>query len=772
MLVASHRPGRNLTEVTVTETSVILRSEYGHLRLMEMENGILRVTFTRRDAFADTPSPYLINRTVRKPVRIDEDSRFLYVHTAGLCARVSMCDGVLETFDRAGNALFRENGLRTLEAFDAQVIDRTSAVELEHIQTADGVKTRVREAQRRDYKSLFRARLPFVLDAGEAIYGFGQPEKGSANLRGRRLYLCQMNRSIALPFFVSTAGYGLLTDCGCPFIFDGTAENAAFLYYSAVEELDYYVIPGDCESVVKGYHQLTGKPALLPTWAFGYIQSQERYESADELLAVTRQYRNAGIGLDAIVLDWCSWPDGQWGQKEFDRTRFPDPTGLTAQLHALDTRLMVSIWPNTNPRTANNAEMKAAGHLLPGGALYDALDPCARALYWRQAKEGLFDSGVDAWWCDSSEPWTSEWSHEEKPEDSEVYCETCRTAADAIGADNGNAYAFYHALTMWEGQRSVSLDRRVTNLTRSAWLGQQRLGTILWSGDISAGWDTLRQQIAVGLDMSASGMPYWTQDIGGFFVKKGKPWYWDGQFDNGWADPEYRELFVRWYEYAVFLPIFRGHGTDIRRELTNLEGQEYAAVLRHNALRYRLLPYIYSLAGLLALEGGTLMKPLGFRYPNDITAVNTDDEFLFGDNLLICPVTAYGARSRDVWLPEDDWYELATGIRTRGGRYRADAPLDTLPVFIKAGTVLPVVGAAGCAREAFAQTPVYWVFPGRDGMLRMYSDAGDGYGYENGEYTLRTFFWKNEEKALVDEKGNRIPYRIFTDENRRNFYVE
>ena len=198
---------------------------------------------------------------------------------------------------------------------------------------------------------------------------------------------------------------------------------------------------------------------------------------------------------------------------------------------------------------------------------------------------------------------------------------------------------------MWEGQRSVSLDRRVTNLTRSAWLGQQRLGIILWSGDISAGWDTLRQQIAVGLDMSASGMPYWTQDIGGFFVKKGKPWYWDGQFDNGWADPEYRELFVRWYEYAVFLPIFRGHGTDIRRELTNLEGQEYAAVLRHNALRYRLLPYIYSLAGLLALEGGTLMKPLGFRYPNDITAVNTDDEFLFGDNLLICPVTARDGHS-------------------------------------------------------------------------------------------------------------------------------
>lgn len=771
MLVASHRPNQRITEIRCTETSVILKSEYGLLRLIEVENGILRVTFTRREEFSATLSPYFINRTARRLANVEEDVSYVTLRTAGLIARVSKQSGRIETFDWSGKPLFSENG-RTLEGFDARIIDRSSAMDIEQVQTADGVKTRVREAQRVDDRCLFRARLSFSLKPAEALYGLGQPERGRANLRGRRLYLCQTNRSIAMPFFVSTGGYGILTDCGCPFIFDNTASDEAYLYYSAVDELDYYILPGDCESVVKGYHQLTGKPALLPAWAFGYIQSQERYESAGELLAVTRRYRNAGIGMDAIVLDWCSWPDGQWGQKEFDKARFPDPAKLIGELHALDAHLMVSIWPNTNPCTADNAEMKAEGRLLPGGALYDALDPRARAMYWQQAKRGLFDYGVDAWWCDSSEPWTSEWSHEEKPEDSEVYYETYHLAADAIGADCANAYAFYHALTMWEGQRGVSLDKRVVNLTRSAWLGQQRMGTILWSGDICASWDTLKQQIAIGLDMSASGMPYWTQDIGGFFVKRGKAWYWDGQFERGWADPEYRELFVRWYEYAAFLPIFRGHGTDIRRELFQLEGKEYAAVLRYNALRYRFLPYIYSCAGLLALEGGVLMKPLGFQYPNDVNALNTDDEFLLGDSLLICPITEYGARSRDVWLPEDDWYELATGARIRGGCYRAEAPLDVLPVFVRAGAVIPVVDSGACAREACAKTPIYWVFPGRDGVLRMYSDTGDGYGYENGEYSVRSFFWKDAESRLIDEDGTSVPYCRFTIENRRRFYAE
>ena len=284
----------------------------------------------------------------------------------------------------------------------------------------------------------------------------------------------------------------------------------------------------------------------------------------------------------------------------------------------------------------------------------------------------------------------------------------------------------------------------------------------MWSGDISAKWETLKKQIAIGLDFCASGMPYWTQDIGGFFVKRGKAWYWDGDFDAGWEDPEYRELFVRWYEYAAFLPMFRGHGTDIRRELTNLKGEEFAAVLRCNRARYHLLPYLYSLAGQIALNGGIMMKPLSFYDPDDARAKESDDEFLLGDDLLICPVTDYQARSRIVYLPRGHWWELHTGKLLNGGaEYEAPAPLDTLPIFVRAGAVLPVADTSVCAREALSKALTLWVFPGADGKLTLYRDAGDSYGYEQGEYTLKTYRWNDAARALTDEKGNPVPHSLF-----------
>ena len=761
MLVAPHRPDRKVLRTEASVYGATIVSEYGRLRVTACERGILRVTFTRREAFTDEASPFVISRAPAPAARTEEDEAFVCVSTGRLTVRISKTDGALAAFDAAGKPVFAEGGLRTLEAFDAQIIDRSRTAVTERVQTADGIKTRVREAEKTAYKTLYRARLPLSFREEEAVYGLGQPEEGPANLRGRRLYQCQKNMSIALPFMVSTGGYGLLVDCGCPFIFDDSGASS-YLYFSAVEELDYYIIPGSCEEAVKGCHALTGRPALLPAWAFGYIQSQERYETAEELLSIAKLYREKGIGLDCVVLDWCSWQDGHWGEKAFDETRFPDPKALTNALHAMDARLMVSIWPNMNPRTRDNAEFREKGWLLPGGELYDPLNPDARALYWRQAKEGLYDKGVDAWWCDSSEPWTSEWSRDELPESSEIYAETTRTAAEAIGADRGNAYAFYHAKTMWEGQRSEGDGKRVMNLTRSAWLGQQRFGTVLWSGDIPAKWETLRRQIAIGLDMCASGMPYWTQDIGGFFVKRGKPWFWDGDFDAGWNDPEFRELFVRWYQYAAFLPVFRGHGTDIRRELTNLRGEEYEAVLRYNRARYQLLPCIYSLAGRVALEGGLMMKPLGFNDPGDERARNTDDQFLLGDDLLICPVTEYGARSRKVYLPAGEWYELLTGRRLTGGVVcEAEAPLDALPVFVRAGAVLPVGRGGVCAREALEGKPELWVFPGADGRLDLYSDAGDGDGYGKGEYSLNTYTWNDAALRLTDEAGNDVPFRLF-----------
>ena len=748
MLKAVPRPGRAILETRSLPEGVILRSEYALTRVLAVDSNILRVTTTRREAFSDAPSPFVDHRAPM-PARVVLEDAQAVVDTGGIRASVCLEDGRVRFFDAAGRAIFCEGEGKSLEPFEAKRIARGVEAITEEIETADGKKTVVRDAPKESYKKLCRARLPLSLRDDEALFGCGQPESGPANLRGRKLYMCQSNRAIALPFIVSTGGWGLLLDCGCPFIFNDD-ENGAYLYAEAVDELDYYVIAGSCEEAVKGYHRLTGKPALLPRWAFGYIQSQERYETQDEVISIARACRERGIGVDCVVMDWCSWPEGQWGQKSFDPTRFPAPDAMTRVLHELHTHFMISIWPNVNPNTANHAEFKAKGQLLPGDSLYDALDPAARETYWRQAREGLYKYGVDGWWCDSSEPVTSEWSRSERPEADDVYRETRDAAADMLGADLGNSYAFFHARTMYEGQRAENDGRRVVNLTRSGWTGQQKYGVILWSGDITARWETLRKQIAIGLDMCASGIPFWTQDIGGFFVKKGAAWYWDGLFEKGWDDPEFQELFVRWYEYAAFLPVFRGHGTDVRRELWNATGEHYEALLRFNRVRYELLPYIYSLAGRVALEGGLMMKPLAFNYPDDAAARDVDDEFLLGDDLLICPVTEYKARTRRVYLPEGLWHERVTGrIRQGGAWIDAEAPLDAIPVFVRAGAILPLLRPALSTEEAFAQPCELCVFPGADGQFTLYEDAGDSYDYENGGYTLSRLSWDDAAGKLT-----------------------
>ena len=763
MLTAPHRPGREIPTGGIggDGTCYTLKSEYGQMRLAALPRGIVRVRFTRREDFVSNESPYLVNRAGVSFDACAQDEERFCVQNGGLSMSVNKKDGSFALQLNGGERTDFCRALR-LEEYAARRIEPGARAVTEEIETADGKKTIVRDAPRSDYKNLYRASIELSFRPDEAIYGFGQPETAPLNLRGRKLYLTQMNRRIAVPFFVSTAGYGLLIDCGCPLIFDDEAKNSC-IRLSGVGELDFYVIPGSCEEAVRGYHYLTGKPALLPAWAFGYIQSQERYETQDEIVSLVRTYREKGIGVDCAVLDWMSWPDGMWGQKSFNEERFYDPRAMTDALHEMNARFMISIWPNPNPKTKDNAEFREKNLLLAGGAIYDATNPEARKLYWEQTKVGLYRYGVDAWWCDSSEPWTSEWSHKERPDEAETFFETSATAADALGMDRANAFAFYHAMALYEGQRGEEDLKRVVNLTRSAWTGQQRFGAILWSGDIAAGWETLKNQIAIGLNMSASGFPYWTQDIGGFFVKKGDAWYWDGDFENGWDDPEFRELFVRWYQYAAFLPVFRGHGTDVRRELTNLRGKEYEAALKYNRLRYRLLPYIYSMAGKIALEGGLMMRPLGFDYPNDEKAKNTDDEYLFGD-FLVCPVTEYRATSRSVYLPKGKWLELSTGRTLTGGLHETPAPLDTLPLFVKAGAIFPLAGECGCSDEAFRQTPVFCVVPGANGRYTYYSDALDGYGYERGEYTLKTLYWDDEKRILADEDGNPVGYRLFGSE--------
>ena len=500
---------------------------------------------------------------------------------------------------------------------------------------------------------------------------------------------------------------------------------------------------------------------MLPKWAFGYIQSQERYETQKEILDVAGEYRRRGIGLDCIVLDWLSWPDGQWGQKSFDELRFPDPSAMTAALHDENVHFMISIWPNMADSTSDVKAFKERDLLLPKVGIYNALDKEARQLYWEQARDGLFVHGVDAWWCDNSEPVCPEWMEPVRPENSKNYEEYVRNVSDHIPAPYTNSFGLYHAMGIYEGQRSTDPSKRVVNLTRSGYPGQQRYGTILWSGDISASWDTYTKQIAAGISFCASGMPYWTIDIGAFFVKNGVQWYWNGDYDDTSDDPAYCELFTRWYQWGAFLPVFRGHGTDVRRELWNFDHKAapfYEALLAANRLRYKLMPYIYSLAGNVYLNDGLIIRPLSYAFTQDKATWDIFDQYMFGDQMMICPVTEpmyFGkgekteSYTRRVYLPAgSDWYDMYTDKKYTGGQWiEADAPLEKIPVFIKAGAVIPMTGEALSVAELSPDITLH-VYPGADGCFRLYDDDGDGYGYEKGEYTLKEYIW--------DDAGGRL----------------
>lgn len=762
MLSAIMPKSRRITGCEMGKGSLYLSSEAGRYRLTAKEPGIVRITYTQREEFSGTESPGIVNPSLCG-WSVSETEDQISFATAELTILINRAEGTLTYCDAQGRTLLAESG-RELEEFPVYRMAEGGEVKTERVRTADGEKVVVRQADRIEDGSLFHTRLRLDWQDGEALYGLGQHEEGLFNLRGQTLYLHQANRKIAVPLLVSSRGYGILMDTYSPMIFSDTAYGS-YLYTEADGEQDYYFILGpDMDGVIRGYRRLTGKAALLPAWAFGYLQSQERYETAEELIAVAEEYRRRGLGLDAVVLDWCSWEDGKWGQKSFDAKRFPDPAAMTAALHEKNVHFMMSIWPNMSEGCEDYREFKEKGLLLPGSEIYNALSEEGRRLYWRQVETALYSRGVDAWWCDSSEPVTPEWNHFVRQEPSAQYHEYCRSLENHLPADMTNAYCLFHARALYEGQRSsaVPADKRVMNLTRSGCTGQQRYGTVLWSGDTAASWDTLRRQIAAGLNFCASGLPYWTTDIGAFFVKKGAPWYWDGGYDGTTEDLGYRELYVRWSQWACFLPVFRGHGTDCRRELWQFgEAGDpfYEALAACNRLRYELMPYIYTLAGLAWLEDASIIRPLAFAFGDDPALHEIADQYMFGDALMVCPVTqpmyylagsgilSDAKRTRYVYLPQGvGWYDYWTGQYFGGGQWiEAEAPLERIPLFVREGSILPLGNSVQYANE---RADIRLLVCGEDASCVLYEDEGDGYGYENGDYALTRFVWSGAKQRM------------------------
>lgn len=757
-------------QYTISGHIVVIQISGRYLEITPYSESVIRVRYGANQDFSTKPS-LMIQATpdTSAHLRVTETPSTLIVSTPKLSIRINGETGAFTYLDSSGQLLTKEpeRGGKTLIPVDVikSIFDGTAEAQIR--KDADGIHAYVPSARQVVDRQAFHTKLEFEWMPDEALYGLGSHEEGMMNLRGQHQYLYQQNMKVVIPALLSTRGYGLLLDSYSLMTFHDDAFGS-YIWTDVDDELDYYFIYGpEFDHIVQHIRQLTGKATLLPRWAFGYIQSKERYVSQAELIDVVKEYRERGLPLDCIVQDWKSWPSDLWGQKTLDPERFPDPEGMVAELHRLNARLMISIWPNMNPGGANWREMRDQGYLLGNQATYNAFNEKARDLYWKQANDGLFAYGIDAWWSDCTEPFQADWNGSFKPEPEERLRINTDEAKRYLDPEFINAYSLMHSQGMYEGQRNTGSEKRVVNLTRSAYIGQQRYGTITWSGDVSATWDTLRRQIADGLNFCITGLPYWSTDIGAFFVKNDpKLWFWSGDFDRGVADLGYRELFVRWFQYGSFLPMFRTHGTDTPREVWRFgEPGEifYDTLEKFLKLRYRLMPYIYSLAGMVTHDDYTMLRALPFDFRDDPSAHNIRDQYMFGPALLINPVIQpmyYGPNStplnvvnkiRSVYLPQGaDWYDFWTGECYVGGQtIIANAPLETMPIYVRAGSIVPVgpdIQHTDEGRDAPIELHIY---TGQDGHFNLYEDEGDHYNYERGMFARIPMDWDDQSQRLT-----------------------
>jgi alpha-D-xyloside xylohydrolase len=535
-------------------------------------------------------------------------------------------------------------------------------------------------------------------------------------------------------------------------------EQQRISFWSEVaDQIDYYFISGEnMDEVISGYRTVTGKAPVMPEWAMGFWQSRQRYTNQEELLDVVREYRKRNIPFDNIVLDWQYWPADKWGDHQFDVTRFPDPDGMIRTLHDdLNARIMISVWPKYYVGTENYEAMKSKGYLYMRNVemerrdwigylstFYDAFNADARTAFWNQINIALYSRGIDAWWLDATEPdITSNLPMEERKA---MMNPTALGSADRYF----NAYSLVQAQGVYEGQRATDPENRVFILTRSAFAGLQRYSAANWSGDIAARWHDMAAQIPCGLNMSMSGIPWWTMDIGGFSV--------ESRYHNpSPADlDEWRELMTRWHQYGAFVPLFRSHGEFPFREIYNTAPDNhiaYKTMVEYNRLRYRLMPYIYSLAGQAWLNDYTIMRGLTMDFSLDTEVFDIADQYMFGPSLMVNPVTEYKARSRNVYLPSAyGWYDVRTGRHYAGGTViEADAPYEWMPLFAREGSLIPTGPDIQYTGEKEADPLTLWVYAGADGAFELYEDEGDNYNYEDGAYTLIPLTWNEAERTLT-----------------------
>ncbi len=629
--------------------------------------------------------------------------------------------------------------------------------------------------------STFTVHQSFQLDKDEPIYGLGQQQQGKMSQRNVTLNMVQGNTDDYVPLFQSVKGYGVFWDNYSPTIFSDNADST-FFTSDVGEGIDYYFMyGGNADGVIGCMRELTGQVPMLPLWTFGYWQSKERYKSQDELVGVVKRYRELGVPIDGIIQDWQYWGNNYlWNAMDFLNEEYPDPQRMVNEVHNLHAHMAISIWNSFGPKTKQYRELDSIGALMnfktwplsgsgkwpprldyPSGVrVYDPYNPAARDIYWKYLKN-LWALGIDAWWMDSSEPDHLDF----KPSDfdDKTYMGSFRKVR--------NAFPLMTVGGLFKHQRAVDSGKRIFILTRSAFAGQQRYGANTWSGDVTASWKALRNQVSAGLNFSLTAIPYWNCDIGGFFLTR---------FPKRLQDPEYRELYVRWLEFGTFIPMMRSHGTDAPREIYQFGkkgDRDFDAINKYINLRYRLLPYIYSTSWAVTHNHSSMVRALVMDFANDKNALDINDEYMFGKSLLVNPVTEpmyikktgegrnaiatedfNTIKKKEVYLPTGThWYDFWTGEKFSGGKkIKKETPFDIIPLYVKSGSILPLGPEVQYATEKKWDDLEIRIYPGADGNFVLYEDENDNYNYEKGVYSTIDFNWNDNKKTLTmgERKGS------------------
>ncbi|MGH9533721.1 MAG: glycoside hydrolase family 31 protein [Terriglobales bacterium] len=680
----------------------------GQLRLLFCTPSLLHVTYSPNGVFPRKPG-YIVLPQHWAPVafQLTQNSQAVVLASAQLRITVTGNSGVVLIATAGGQPLYQD----TSRVMTPAVVDGE--------QTYHGL----------DYAGIY--------GSTESFYGLGQHQAGVWDYHGESVKLTEGNTNIAIPMLVSSHGYGILWNNSSPTWFNNRLTHAIYWRSMVADTIDYYFCYGPrLARVVADYRQLTGQAPMFGKWAYGFWQSKNRYQSQAQLLRIAARYRRLRIPVDNLVQDWFWWT--RMGSFVFKPKLYPDPAAMVQQLHREHFHIMISVWPYFYPGTPAYRALKKNGWLIAATiapsyfrtqmALYDATSPGARHLFWREIDQHLFRLGFDAWWLDEDEPGvrTREllWHHQ---------------LAVGSGARYANLYPLFHVRGVYDGQRRATDQQRVFILSRSAYAGSQRYGITAWSGDVLSDWEAFRRQIPAGLNYSISGLPYWTTDIGGFFI--GHP-----------NQPAYRQLFVRWFEYGVFCPIFRTHGTRApdHNELWSYGKEAQGILLRYDRLRYRLLPYIYSLAWHVTHDSGTIMRPLAMAFRQDRIADTTGNQFLFGPWLMVAPVTRPDVSVWPVYLPKTTWYNFWTGRALSGGRYiEAPAPLGTEPLFVRAGAILPLGPDLQYAMQKPWNPIELRVYRGANGHFTLYDDDGLTYDYAHGAYATIPITWDDASQTLT-----------------------